>query len=317
MHFACAFWWEMKKVSVFLFCAVAPLSFGQSVANLWNGSLNRYEQNFDSLPNTPPVSPAPNITVGAGSQILDLGSAIGSSLSGWHLVTSSTTGTTGRQLLVDNGGSSTGNFYSYGATGNSERALGTLSSGSAATSAKILRIRNNGAISAQSDPIEFRWLFEQWRGGAATTADVQSFDYSFQASTYALTATDGLAATASGIWTRDNLKIRVNGTTPVDWNETGSFIDDAGAFPATHNVRSQAGSATGALDGNTVRSVRVGQIVNTHWVAGTDLLLRWRDTDATGADHGFAIDDVKVVPEPATLAMFAVGLGGLVRKRRK
>ncbi len=313
MHFAFAFWWEMKKVSVFLFCAVAPLSFGQSVANLWNGSLNRYEQNFDTLPS----ATSGNLTFTPDQQIMDLGSTVGSSMSGWHLVTSTVgTGTTGRQLVASDGGIGTGNLYSHGASGSSDRALGSLTSATTARTARILRIRNNGSVSPGAGTIEFRWFFEQWRSGTGTT-DVQFFDYSIQPASYALTATDGLAATATGIWTRNNLKIRVNGSTPVDWDQAGTYSDDLGSLPASHNVSSQAGFAPGSQDGNVFRSVRVGQMVNTTWAAGTDLLLRWTDSDVTGSDQGFAIDDVKVVPEPATMAMFAIGLGGFLRKRRK
>ncbi len=312
MHFAFAFWWEMKKVSVLLLCAVAPLSFGQSVANLWNGSLNRYEQNFDTLPTTG------STTFTSGSQIMDLGSTVGSSMSGWYLVTSATSGTTaGRNLYTGAGSVGTSGFYSFGATGSTDRALGSIGAGSMAKGSRILRLRNNGAVSSISGPgvIEFKWFVEQWRSGS-TSVDIQSFDYSFQSSSYALTASDGLANVGTGIWTRDNLKIRVSGGNPVDENTAGTYENDLGVMPASHNVSNLGPGGEVALDGNTFRSVRVGQI-HSEWAAGSDLLLRWNDVDSSGSDHGFAIDDVKVVPEPATLAMFAVGLGGLIRKRRK
>ena len=301
----------MKKSLLFLVAGIAGVASAQNVANINNGSLNLYEQNFNTL------SASSNVAFDTNAVVMDMGAKIGSALSGWYLATSTSgSGTTGgRALTVGTGSSNGGGFYSFGAASDSDRALGSIGSGTANNLSRILRLRNN-THAAISGVIEFQYYVEQWRRGAST-ADIQGFDYSFQSSSYELTGPDGTASLGGGIWTRDNLKVYVSGGVPVDINVAGTYESDLGVLPASLNSGSIATGADGARDGNTFRAVRVGQITAANWAAGSDLLLRWTDVDASNTDQGFAIDDVKVVPEPATLAMFAIGLGGLVRKRRK
>lgn len=288
------------------------MASAQNVANLNNGSLNLYEQNFNSMSATTAVA------FDSGSQVMDMGAKVGSAMSGWYLVTSTTgTGTTGGRALTPGTGSNTaGGFYSFGAANDSDRALGTLGSGSFLNGSRILRLRNN-THAPITGVVEFRWYVEQWRA-SSSTLDIQGFDYSFQNSSYVIDSTNGLQALGTGDWTRNNLKIYTVAGNPADPTVTpgGIYEDDLGVQPQSHNVSAQV-LGSGAVDGNTFRAVRVGQITMANWAAGSDLLLRWTETDTSGSDQGFAIDDVKVVPEPATLAMFAIGLGGLVRKRRK
>jgi len=302
----------MKKSLLFLVSGIASVASAQNVANLNNGSLNLYEQNFNSLGKTGSVA------FDSGSQVMDMGAKIGSSMSGWYLVTSTTgTGTVGgRALTAGTGTNTVGGFYSFGAADDSDRALGTLGSGSFLSGSRILRLRNN-THAPITGVVEFRWFVEQWRA-SASTADIQGFDYSFQNGSYVLDPTDGLAGLGTGIWSRNNLNVYTVGGAPVDTTVAGGTYEaDLGVQPVSHNVSAQVLGSGAAVDGNTFRAVRAGQITMANWAPGSDLLLRWTETDTSGSDQGFAIDDVKVVPEPATLAMFAIGLGGLVRKRRK
>ena len=76
----------------------------------FNGS---YSQNFDSLATTGTTNTWTNDTT----------------LVGWSLFRQPTPGTAITAYAADSGTSTTGSFYSYGATGNSDRALGGLGTG--------------------------------------------------------------------------------------------------------------------------------------------------------------------------------------------
>src|SRR5437868_13425980 len=83
--------------------------FGQCVSLTTNGSA--YTQNFDTLSNVA-ASTTNNLTI-----------------TGWFMTESGGGMRDNEQYGVDTGASTTGDTYSYGAAGSTERALGTLRSG--------------------------------------------------------------------------------------------------------------------------------------------------------------------------------------------
>src|SRR5205823_6997053 len=96
-------------------------------------------------------------------------------LDGWAFFTP--TGNTPRFLVSDGSGGtgSTGAVFSYGASGSSERALGSLASG--ANISKIgVTLVNNTASTISSFTVTFDG--EIWhRGDQATTVNKLAFDY--------------------------------------------------------------------------------------------------------------------------------------------
>lgn len=74
--------------------------------------------------------------------------------------------------LADNGGANGGNTYSYGATSNTDRALGTLISGSVTSSIGASYINNTGAPIAE---LTISYTGEQWRLGTAGRQDRLDF----------------------------------------------------------------------------------------------------------------------------------------------
>src|SRR5262249_49166886 len=106
---------------------------------------------------------------------------------GWFMTESGGGARDNEQYAVDTGGSTTGDTYSYGAAGSTERALGQLRSG---TLIPLFRacFTNNTRSTVTSLAIAYNG--EEWRLGTAGRTDQMNFEYN-------LTGTD----LTSGTWT--------------------------------------------------------------------------------------------------------------------
>ncbi len=211
-----------------------------------------------------------------------------STLAGWSLFNAA--GNTVPTILGGNGSVNTGSFYSFGATGSTERALGSTASGGAyfaspasgAVAGWIALALTNDSGGAL-DAFTVGYSGEQWRNGGNTSAQSLVLEYGFGSSFGA-----------------------VSGWTPVS-----TFTSPV------------VGASAAAVDGNSAgRVTGLGATVTTPWAAGDTLWLRWSDLNDVGNDHGLAIDDlsfsVSVVPEPGTVALWLAGLAavGFVARRR-
>jgi endonuclease I len=182
---------------------------------------------------------------------------------GWFMLESGTNAN--GTYAADNGGVNSGNTYSYGATGASERALGGLLSGSLTP---LFGARLSNQTGATLTALLVEYTGEQWRLGTAGREDRLDFQYS-------LDATD----LASGTWTH------------VD---------------ALDFVAPTTAGAIGALDGNLgVNQRAISATIEGLSVApGATLWVRWSDFNATSADDGLAIDNIRfAIPgdQPPTL----------------
>jgi len=206
-----------------------------------------------------------------------------STVNGWSLFRSAGTAMT---LTAGTGSSNTGGFYSFGAAASTDRALGSLASGSTGMITYALALTNNsgGAL----DSFTLRYDGEQWRTGGSTNPNALLVEYGFGASYGSVTS----------------------------WTLAGAGFN----FSSVVNT-----SPAGAVDGNGAGLLGgLGGTVVTNWAAGDTLWLRWTDVDNAGADHGLAIDNVSLsvtaaVPEPSTYGLLLAGLGavGFMARRRR
>lgn len=156
-----------------------------------------------------------------------------------------------------------GDSYSFGASGSTERALGSLQSGSLVPSFGVFFTNGTGGL---IDALDVDYVGEQWRLGAAGRVDRLDFQYSMDASSL-----------ITGTW------VDVDGldfASPTTAGATGALNGNAAA-----NRMSLTMSITGLalLDGSSV------------W-------FRWTDFNASGADDGLAIDDFSLTARaPATV----------------
>ncbi|MBP7867942.1 MAG: endonuclease/exonuclease/phosphatase family protein, partial [Acidobacteria bacterium] len=201
-----------------------------------------YTQNFDTLANTGTTNPWTNGT---------------SPLSGFYAGQQNGTLSTYR---ADNGGSNSGALYSYGATGSTERSLGSVSSGTPGTLYHGARFVNDtgGALVGLS----IGYTGEQWRCGGNTTPHRIDFQYQ-------IGPAGSIADIKSGSWT------------------------DFDALDFTGPV---ATATAGPLDGNDAanRLVIAPLQLPVNIPDTYEFWIRWVDVNDTGSDHGLGVDDLLV-----------------------
>jgi len=192
-----------------------------------------YTQNFDGL-----VSTGTSTVVPTGWAFVEAGSAFN---------TSYTAGT---------GSGTSGDTYSFGASAASDRAFGTLLSGSLNSTLGASFINNTGSTITSFD---LAYIGEQWRLGTASRTDQLTFEYSLDATSL-----------TTGSWTAVSA---LNFITPV----TLTIGAKDGNLPANRTSLSSIISSLSLANGATI------------WI-------RWTDFNASGADDGLAIDDFSLTP---------------------
>jgi hypothetical protein len=201
-----------------------------------------YSQNFNSLANT-----------GTGIPWTD-----NSTIPGWY--------STRTTYNAANGSSNAGALYSFGTTATTERALGSVGSGSTGTVFYGARFVNNTGTTISA--IKVTYTGEQWRNGGNVSTQTVNFAYQSSASS--------LTSLTAGTWTNvPNL----NFTSPT-----------VGAIAAT-------------LDGNAGANSAgiVYTITGLSIPANHEIMIRWEDIDHSGSDHGLGIDNFIIEANPADL----------------
>lgn len=172
------------------------------------------------------------------------------------------------------GSSSVGNTYSFGSSGSSERAFGTLHGGSLVPKIGACFTNNTGSGITR---LEIAYTGEQWRRGTTNNQDQLAFQYS-------MSATDLNSGTWTGVGALSfQAPITGPGPGPLDGNA-----------PANRTALASAITDLAIPDGETF------------WI-------RWPDDNANDDDDGLAVDDFRItagsatsVPIPSLLSMMTV-----------
>ena len=174
------------------------------------------------------------------------------------------------------GSNNAGSLYSFGSASSTERALGSVASGSAQPVYGVVLTNGSGTPISS---LTITYTGEQWRNGGNTTQQKLSFSYSTG-------ATVTLASAATAVATLDF-------TGPI--------------------ATATAAALDGNLAANRVALTEVITFA-TPVANGEQVLLRWTDVDDPGADHGLAVDDLSVIAgltvPPATLTANPTTLSG-------
>ena len=210
----------------------------------FNGS---YSQNFDSLASS-----------GTSSQLPP----------DWALLETGTSAN--QQYTAGTGSSNAGDIYSFGAAGSTERALGTLRSGSLVPTIGVSFTNTTGGTITT---LNVSYRGEQWRLGTANRgADRLDFQYSLNATSL---------ATGTATWVDVDT---------LDFNS-----------PVTTGT-------VGLLDGNSNSTPITGTITGLNIPNGATFWFRWSDFDVTGSDDGLAIDNfsLSTTVTPPTVPTVAI-----------
>ena len=183
---------------------------------------------------------------------------------GWRF---SETGTNADSTYAGSSGSdNAGNTYAYG-PGSCDRAFGTYLTGSVTSRIGACFVNNTGQT---VNTLRIAYTGEHWRrGNLGPASDFLEFQY------------------------------LVNPAVPGVADGTGTWID-ANALDFTNPVVS--GTLNSAVDGNASanRALRASDLTGLAVAPGESFCLRWLDTDmAIGVDHGLAVDDFTLIPEPS------------------
>ncbi len=239
-----------------------PLYLSVTLVLLSLYSFSQYTQNFNVLVNT---------GTGVYSTLPD----------GWGIYeVESGGGVQGEgKYAVGTGSSNTGNTYSFGATGNTDRALGSIASNTLTPSYGVLFYNESDSVLTT---LTITYTGEEYRYGGRTTGTQDSLKFE-----YSLTAT-GLAATGTGTWvavTALNFKSpNITGTAAV--------VLDGNAAPNRQTI-------TYTLTGLSIQP-------------GGSILLRWSDVNIASNDDGLSIDDFSLSTDMAVgvLASGGTNTGG-------
>ncbi len=174
---------------------------------------------------------------------------------GWGFAESGTNANT--TYTAGTGSSTAGDTYSFGATGNTERAFGGLQSGTLIPTVGGCFINNTGQTITSLD---ISYTGEQWRLGATGRNDRLDFQYS----------TNATSLTTGTYTDFDALDF----VAPISMGATGALDGNA----AANRVNVPA----------TISGLNIAN--------GATLFIRWNSFDATGADDGLAVDDFSLTP---------------------
>lgn len=245
-----------------------------------------YTENFDTLPSVGPATWANNTTLANWS-------AYGSGIAG--VAGARDGGTVNPVFTVDIGSSTAGGMHSYGATGSTERALGSVGSGGAtAGDITFCLVLLNNTTDVLYD-FTLAYAGEQWRQAQQGTAGVQhSLIFDWRTFVAAPTSAD------------------LRGDNVTGYSQPGGSFNFTGPLGQ---------AATGvAVDGNTTGRVNgLGGNQLLIWNPGEYLVLRWWDDNDISNDHGLGIDDLSLTATtaPAPGAAALLGLGMVVAGRRR
>lgn len=230
-------------ISIVSLASIISSAQAQVSLNLLNAPST---QNFDTLSNVAGTNPWAN----------------NSTIAGWYAV-ANTQPTT---YVASFGDGTAGAIYSYGSSGNSDRALGAQPTNGTGNFYYAVQLRNNTGSTINALDVSF--VCEQWRNGGNATSQTLVLEYQV--------ATVGAITGANTPTTGWNAVNALNCSTPV--NSTS---------PA-------------ALDGNLpANQVSRSGTINTTVAVGDEIWIRWFDLNDSGVEHGMGIDNFSVTPKGA------------------
>ena len=172
---------------------------------------------------------------------------------GWYFVETGTGANT--TYTAGTGSATSGDTWSFGASGNTERSLGTIQSTSVIPVIGGFFLNSTGSTIST---LNITYVGEQWRLGATGRVDRLDFQYSLNATSL-----------SNGTWTDANT---LDFTAPITSGTIGAFDGNA-----------------------TANKVSISNVISGLSISNnSNFWIRWIDLNATGADDGLAVDDFSI-----------------------
>lgn len=220
----------MKKLYTLSIILVTSLCFGQTPIGLIEGV--SYSEDFNGMGTTETAF-----------------------IAGWTAINTINGNTL--TMGVTNGSSSTGNIYNIGASGDGERAFGSLADATTIPAFGAVFQNNTGSTVSK---ISIQTRMEQWKqSGNDGINETVTFFYSFDATSL-----------STGTWTAVNA---------LNLNE-----------------KLTSATSNNAVNGNLAANYTfpVQSIINLNWVNGSNLWIKWVDTNDAGSNGMYAIDSFSI-----------------------
>jgi len=184
---------------------------------------------------------------------------------GWFLHETGTSTANNDAYAASTGSATAGDTYSFGPSASTERAFGTLLSGTLTPTIGAAFTNNTGS---QVTSLDIGYVGEQWRLGTADRADRIDFQYSVDATSL------------------------ITGT----WSDADALDFSSQSTTGTVGLRDGNAAAN--------RASVSGQIGGLSVADGSTIWIRWTDLNASGADDGLAVDDFQLTPHFSDSAPF-------------
>jgi len=214
-----------------------------------------YTQNFDTLASS------------TGTAIGTFTWNDGTTLNGWYAFkTLPAPGGPPTDYRAVDGSSNSGQIYSFGTGGSTDRAIGTVGSGTPSTMYFGMKVTNDTGITLGG--FTMNYTGEEWRatGTAGSAAGVNTLGFSYSTTASSIGATSGYTP-----------------ATALDFR-----APDAGSPPGYTG----ADSAVNGNDPTFQRAIGGNVTITGGWAPGTTLWLRWTDLNDGGNDQGLGIDNL-------------------------
>lgn len=200
-------------------------------------------------------------------------------LPSWQGAKIAGTGSGNMNWILNDGSGNAGGLYNYGVAGDTDRALGSLASGTNIPAFGVEIVNNSG-----STLTEFTISFEGKQFRSSTT-------------------TQNVLAFAWGLSTQGILSSNFLSSALMTADSSGDIVGQAPV------------AANGIISPPASLGIVTVTITGINVAVGESIFLRWQDRDDPGNDAGLAIDNFTFVPTPGAMAM--LGLGGLLAARRR
>lgn len=232
----------MKRLLSFVLLLWSAVAMSQvSITSLGTA----YTQNFNTLDNSSGVT-ASTVPLPTGWLIFEAGTGTSPLQDGLY--------------AVDDGNLNNGNTYSYGSTSSTDRALGTLQSGSVNPTIGVAFTNNTGGV-ITSLTISYRG--EMWRIGVSNRGAADRLDFQYSTNATALN---------NGNWTDIN---------SLDYS---SSVISGPVGPLDGNAASNFTNISSTITGLNIPN-------------GATFYLRWTDFNIASNDDGLSIDDFSLTAD--------------------